>query len=65
MARINGVAVGRFKDSEGNLGCCTMNSGEVYCQWWVNGHPFCTEGCDWVYTYVELNPYDPIGDEEE
>ena len=42
------VIVGRLKDKDGNLGCCRDRHGDVYCEWYLHGHPFCTSGCEWI-----------------
>ncbi len=43
------VIVGRYKDPEtGWLGCIEDHRGQVYCEWYINGHPFCNNGCEWL-----------------
>ena len=41
------VLIGRMEDAKGNKGCCIDRHGEVFCQWWLHGHPFCNDGCKW------------------
>ena len=39
------VRSGALTDARGNSGCCVDKKGNVYCQWLLHGHPFCTSGC--------------------
>ena len=41
------VISGRIGRKDGSWGCTVDPEGVVYCQWLINGHLFCNNGCTW------------------